>query len=425
MILRLYDKASICLALAGCLFSFFAGATPCEILPEIYDRADESNSEAVLVVRAGKLLGCYGDAKQYEPIESYSVTKSFVSLAVGILIQERKLFIDAPVYSFYPEWNQGIKKGVTIRHLLSHTSGLQDEHDTFFYQFPDIVQMALVSDFSYYPGTRFNYNNKAANLLAGIVEKVSGMTLQQFLKCRLFTPLGISSDTWLCDEAGHNYGMAHLTINAMDMAKIGMLISSRGCWGVNRLISEEWIDLLETPSQSLNPFYSFLWWLGYGYLEIYWDSQLLEYYAQEGLPSNYIWCLEALQGQVIPLEGYTSYGNFFEKCAGHLLPYFGSYDQIFSFFRQLEYKGLPLARWQSGKVKSIAARGYAGQQLIIFPEESLVGTRMSRIYTDFEGNVDTFRDLEMMLASMAFQMWYPHEVCQNDSVQDECDCRNQ
>lgn len=397
-----------------CVF-FKTEASVVDVLQNISQRANESQSDIVLITHQGRFIQMCGELKQYQPFETRSVTKSFVSLAVGLLLQEGRIpSIDTPVYYFFPEWNQGYKKEITIRHLLNHTSGLQIEgNGAEFYRFPDAVKMALASELETIPGTHFQYNNKAVNLLAGIVDKAAKTNIHHYLKCRLFFPLGILTDTWLCDPSGNNYGMSHLTLSALDLTKVGMLIANDGCWQGRRLLSKEWISFMTQPSQPYTPFYGPLWWLGFYSLDLYWDEDLLKFYAESGIPIEYVQSLESLDGRILKFEGHVCYGNFVQQCIPQLLPYFQSPEAIRDLFCLIESKGLPIGRWEAGKLKSISARGYLGQQLIIFPEENLVAVRLSSCAGGTDENPDSFSDLESFIACLIYEMMtFDQSQCQ-------------
>ena len=162
-----------------------------------------SRSDAFLVWQDGVLLVDYSSPDSPELIESMSVTKSVVALAIGKLLTEGKLSsVDQPVSDFYPEWKQGLKRKITIRHLLSHTSGLQNVPHTReeIYPAPDFVQLALAAELTSEPGQEFSYNNKAVNLLSGLVEKCSGQRLDDYVADHLFNELGIERYEWFRDS---------------------------------------------------------------------------------------------------------------------------------------------------------------------------------------------------------------------------------
>ena len=199
---------------------------------------------------------------QGEKIEAMSATKSIVNLAVGRLIDSGKIkSLEQPVCDFYPEWRQGRKQKITIRHLLSNTSGLYQDPNENVYQSPDCIRLALAAEMSDEPGAKFSYNNKAVNLLAGIIEKASGKRMDHFFGEEIFAPLGITDFGWDHDKAGNPYGMAGLQIKAIDLAKLGQLVLDEGDWRGQRILSRDWIQTSTRPSQTMEPTYGLLWWL--------------------------------------------------------------------------------------------------------------------------------------------------------------------
>lgn len=392
-----------------------------EVLTSISERAYESNSATLLIMHKGNFISTEG-CRCLEPMDVRSVTKSFLSLAVGLLMQDGLLTsLETPIYHYFPEWKQGNKQFVMIRHLLSHTSGLgTDVPCKEIYQFPDAVRMALASDLCSPPDTRFIYNNIATNLLAGVIEKATGMSVHAYLKKQLFEPLCINSDSWLCDNVGNNYGMSHLSINSVDLMKIGQLVANNGCWNGRRILSAEWIELMLQPSQLFTPFYGPLWWLGYYSISIHWDSDVLDQYDAAGIPCEYIQALQNTQGRVLVLEGHICYGNFLQQCVPQLAPYFGSQQAVYDFFAMVESKGLMLGKWDTGKVKSISARGYLGQQLIVFPEDKIVAVRLSNSTGTSNETNDNFSELENWLALLIYEMncYVPTDSFVSEECQD-------
>ncbi len=139
----------------------FPRAEPSEVgidkaaFERLRERAREADSDAVVIVKDGRLVADRDFGHPRGPIEAMSATKSIVSLAIGKLIDQGKIrSLDQPVHDFYPEWNQGRKKLITVRHLLNHTSGLQSfPITTEIYASPDFVQFALAAEVSDDPGT--------------------------------------------------------------------------------------------------------------------------------------------------------------------------------------------------------------------------------------------------------------------------------
>lgn len=383
-----------------------AAASSRDVLQKIEERTLASDSDIVMIVKDGDPMALFGKASRFKPIESRSITKSFVGLAIGLLIDEGKIGTsDLAVSTFYPSFSQGMRGCVTIAELLSHTSGLECGVNLNEPQkSPDIIFTALNAPFISCPGTRFQYNNNAVNLLAGIVKKASGKCVQNYLRHKLFEPLGITSDSWLFDPCGNQFGMAHLTMSAVDLAKIGILIAGQGCWNGNRLISSSWLKAMMCPSQEINPFYSTLWWLSYRQISFYWDDPLLALYTECGLDKRCIDVLRSLKGQKLLLQGNVNYRNYAQHLGNQLREAFGCKENVINFFASVDSLGLPMARCVYGDVHAISARGYLGQQLIVMPEASLVAIRLTSKAAFKPGESDTFADLECLLVELAKEL---------------------
>ncbi|WP_083544957.1 serine hydrolase domain-containing protein [Flavobacterium fontis] len=177
----------------------------------------------------------------------YSITKVFSSLAIGILIDQKKIpHCEVPVATYYPVWaKDSLKSKITIRHVLQHTSGIEAANGSqLIYPESDFVAYALNQPVRVPAGTVFFYNNTAYNLLSGIVQKVSGLPLSDFIQKNVFQPLEISNYSWNKDATGQTWGMDGLAMNATDLLKIGQLLSQKGLWKGNRIISEQWCTMM-------------------------------------------------------------------------------------------------------------------------------------------------------------------------------------
>jgi len=128
-----------------------------------------------------------------------SVSKQFTAMAVMLLARDGKLRYDQPVRDFLPEL-PGAAQPVTVRHLLNHTSGLVDYEDLVpesraaQLDDRDVVGLLAAKDSVYFPaGTQYRYSNSGYVLLGLIVARVSGLSFPEFLRTRIFQPLGMSA----------------------------------------------------------------------------------------------------------------------------------------------------------------------------------------------------------------------------------------
>ena len=148
---------------------------------------------------------------------------------MGLVVDDGKLRLDDTVSTYFPEWkDQPRKRDITIRHLLSHTSGLAASPDAAnIYAVDDSVKLALAATAEVDPGMRFAYDNNVVNLLPALIERASGTDMVSLLNERVFAPLGITDVYWVGDQAGNSYGMAGLEIRPIDFAKIGQMLLER------------------------------------------------------------------------------------------------------------------------------------------------------------------------------------------------------
>jgi homoserine O-acetyltransferase len=128
-----------------------------------------------------------------------SVSKQFTAMAIMLLAKDRKLRYDQPVRDILPELPPSAQ-GVTVRHLLNHTSGLPDYEDlipdaqTVQVSDHDVLALLARKDTLYFPaGTQYRYSNSGYVLLGLIVERLSGVSFPSFLRAHIFAPLGMTA----------------------------------------------------------------------------------------------------------------------------------------------------------------------------------------------------------------------------------------
>lgn len=234
-----------------------------DALARLVEEAKAAHSTSLVVLHDGELVGEWHSGGEPRLVEAMSVTKVALNLAAGRLRTLGALeSLDTPVHEFYPEWSRGERSGVTVRHLLNHTSGLESPAPTQpIYESGDFVRFALESSLAEEPGSEIRYNNNATNLLAGVLGKAAGEPLDTFLRDDLFRRLGITEFDWSRDPAGNPHGMAGLQIHPGDLARLGQLALQEGAWQDEELIESEWFRESLRPGSPHHRHVGLLWQL--------------------------------------------------------------------------------------------------------------------------------------------------------------------
>jgi CubicO group peptidase (beta-lactamase class C family) len=146
-----------------------------------------------------------------------SISKTFVAFAILKLAKESKLSLDDNVYKYFPDFKDSvIAKKVKLYHLLTHTSGLPDSRKTvedsvFYLSAKDEENWAPIKQtdsLEFDPGEKFHYSNPAFNGLALIIEKVSGMKWQEYIRSTIMEPAGMKTST-ITDGPHPEKGVSH------------------------------------------------------------------------------------------------------------------------------------------------------------------------------------------------------------------------
>jgi CubicO group peptidase (beta-lactamase class C family) len=199
-----------------------------------------------VVVRHGYVIaeGWWKPEMAEEPHILNSVSKSFTATAVGLAIDNGKLKLDDHVLKFFPEDTPANPsdnlKAMTVRDLLTMSGG-HDTEPQAVGGAPSVKQF-LAHPVVYQPGTHFQYNTMGSYVLSSIVTKVTGQTALEYLKSRLFEPLGIQSPRWDSSPEGNSLGGYGLWLRTEDIAKFGQLYLQRGTWHGKQLVPQKWIE---------------------------------------------------------------------------------------------------------------------------------------------------------------------------------------
>lgn len=174
----------------------------------------------------------------------YSISKSFVALAVGMMIDEGQLSLDDRVANYFPDkvpetlhpWlaDSTVRNLLTMATAHSSTSYTRDDPDwvwTFFNKHP-----------SHPPGTIFSYDTAATVVLTAIVEQLAGMPFLDFMRPRFLDRIGFSADAWCVRRPeGGSWGGSGVICTLRDLAKVALTCLNRGRWGAEQLLPEAYV----------------------------------------------------------------------------------------------------------------------------------------------------------------------------------------
>ena len=240
----------------------------------------------------------------------FSVTKSVMSMLIGIAIDERKLGgVDQTLAELLPAYAATMPsavKAVTLRQVLTMTAGLPPDPPDLpaFATTGDWVAAILEEGIQQPAGQGFAYSSAGSHLLSAILKQATGRSTLDYARAKLFTPLGISTVpaaepvarpenqpaydrarfAWPTDPQGNHVGFTFLKLTARDMARLGQLWLNHGRWAGRQLVSAAWVtesttshvDTQSTPEQ-----YGYQWWVttadGHrAYAAIGYGGQLIE-----------------------------------------------------------------------------------------------------------------------------------------------------
>lgn len=211
--------------------------------------AKKLNLHSLMVVRHGQVVA-EGWWAPYAPDLKhtlYSLSKSFTSTAVGMAVDDKKLTVEDKVISFFPnELPETVSPNLAamrVKDLLTMNTGHRKDTTPALREGTDAnwVKSFMTQPVENEPGTLFVYNSGATYMLSAIVQKLTGQTVLEYLKPRLFGPLGIEGEDWELSPQGICTGGWGLRVRTEDIAKFGQLYLQKGVWNGKRLLSEAWI----------------------------------------------------------------------------------------------------------------------------------------------------------------------------------------
>jgi CubicO group peptidase (beta-lactamase class C family) len=295
-----------------------------------------------------------------------SVSKSILSALTGVALKEGFIkSLDEPVSTFFPEYFRPLNQGqigwaglrhatdresrkVTIRHLLTHTSGwIWDENQLLFSAWlwsTDYLRFFFELPIFGKVGERFVYNTGGTHALSALLARASGMTTREFAERYLLGPAGMEVRRWDRAPEGTYIGGAEMHFTARDMAKFGLLYLNHGRLWDRQILTEEWVR--ESTAERVKASYgtrkdvevpeSWIWsylqpghFTGYGYLWWRRDSAGYETYVALGYGGQFIFVIPELKAVLVAASAWdretnpnrmSHYQAFFEVVDKEIIP---------------------------------------------------------------------------------------------------------
>ena len=268
---------------------------------------------AYLIIQDGQILyEEYWD--HYGPSSlsnSFSAGKSIVSLMIGIAIDEGYIeSIDQKVMDFIPEYSKGKNKKLTIRNLLTMSSGLNwDEAysspfsmTTEAYYGTDLPGLIKSLDVIETPGKTFDYLSGNTEVLAMVIQAATGKTISEYASEKIWKKIGAENDAlWSLDhENGMEKAYCCFNTNARDFARFGQLVLNQGKWDSTQIVSWDYLKEATSPATYLKDkkgntldYYGLQYWIA--------DYQGMKIPYMRGILGQYIMPIKEKNAVVIRL----------------------------------------------------------------------------------------------------------------------------
>lgn len=247
-----------------------------EALEKHLEICKSTKSTACIVAYKGYIVQEWYEKPVYHDIpvliETRSAVKSWTSLLAGMLWDEGKIeSLDDPVSKYIPEWESGAEAGVTVRQLLTMTSGIkqrspsdwqeiQAENKILIQAYRNTNEAAFKVKLDTIPGASYSYSNEGVQLLSPILERAAGIPLSAYAYERLFDPLDMYWTRMWIDEYYNTVTYADASTTPREFAKIGQLILNNGLWNGKQIVSEKYLEMATKPIPQFEK-YGYLWWV--------------------------------------------------------------------------------------------------------------------------------------------------------------------
>jgi CubicO group peptidase (beta-lactamase class C family) len=370
-----------------------------EALAAFLDAAESQvrHLHSLVVLRRGQVVaeGYWEPYGAAIPHMLFSLSKSFTSTAIGLLVGEGRLSVEERVLDHFseeaPAERSAHLRAMRVRHLLTMTTGHEADPTRAIRQADvDWVRAFLAEPVTREPGTHFVYNSGASYMLSAIVQRITGQRLVHYLTPRLFAPLGFSNPTWETSPQGIDVGGWGLKATTREIAAFGQLYLQKGVWEGRQLIPAEWVSAATARQVPNGPSPNPDWEQGYGYQ--FWRCRHGAYRG-DGAFGQFCVVLPEQEAVVAITSGVQNMQSVLDLLWEHMLPAFGATPLPENPAGQAalaeRLAGLRLPT-PAGAASSPLAEQVAGRRFAVGPNED----RIESVELDFgvDGDVLVLRD---------------------------------
>ncbi|MEJ2055444.1 MAG: serine hydrolase, partial [Calditrichaceae bacterium] len=241
---------------------------------------EETKTNALVIIQNDTVIyEQYFNGRNRESLcKAFSVTKSILSLMIGIALEEGYINnVNEPLKNYIGDFKNKALGEITIEQCMNQTTGIKFNNSMSspfsdkpkFYYTKNVRELIKNAQLEEKPGTRWHNAEYNALLLAAVLENAAGVSVSQYLQEKIWKPLGMEyAATFSIDSKKHKFEHAAdgLNARAIDYAKIGSLLLKNGNWHDKQIVPHGWIKKsvsLEGSSvtdwNGLN--YKYLWWI--------------------------------------------------------------------------------------------------------------------------------------------------------------------
>lgn len=228
---------------------------------------------SAVIVRNGVVVDtyCKEGYDEYSVFTLQSTSKSITGALVGVAIEQGYIeSVDVPLSDYFPEllsasdvrWSR-----ITIRHLLTHTSGIASVDSPLWYEWrasEDWLAYLFALPIYTEPGTNFDYSTGNTHLLSAVLERATGKPLKDYAQEVLFEPLGMTSTGLGLAPEGVGDGGNGFSMTTLDLARFGLLYLNGGVWQGRQIVPADWVETSTTTQAqraSDGSRYGYQWWV--------------------------------------------------------------------------------------------------------------------------------------------------------------------